>query len=128
MNALSPLKPIGSSWTEDYKTGIINMKNEKTKKYKSEKLLYPTALDSIVAITNQGDNSKVKMPLVNPDENKLKKSTILYGIEDFSDIMEEFIDIGQQINMETFTYGHLNPIWIILFFLISVWIIYFLAK
>ena len=125
MNTQSIL-PNNSQWVEAYPTGYINIQSDKLKDFKPEVLKYNYTIESTLDILKQGDNSKIDMPKLSSQEKKLKPTKAL-TYEGFS---------GENLNFpheETFFLptnmaSHMNPIWVIIAFLIAVWIIYFLAK
>jgi len=114
-----------SQWVEAYPSGYVNIQSKTIKNFKPDVLKYNYTMESSHAILKQGDNSKIEMPKLSSTEKKLKPTKAL-TYEGFAGELkiphEETFFLP--INMTS----HMNPIWVILAFLIAVWIIYFLAK
>ena len=123
--SLSPISTFPyPSWVEKYPMGKINMKTQETSKFKKDILEYTHATNIARKIIMDGNNSSVKETLVNNNLKKLPKTEVLY---------EEFRDNNTIIPTENFNLpinmeSHMNPIWVLIIFLIAIWIIYFIAN
>ena len=121
MNTQSTLTKT-SQWVENYPMGYINMK-KKVSGFKPSMLRHTGAMQSSKKILKQGDNTKTKEPRVS-DKEKIMKPTTALTYESFTnDIFpenEQFLSVNMS--------SHMNPIWVIIAFLLAIWIIYFLAK
>ena len=123
--SLSPISTFPyPSWVEKYPMGKINMKTQETSKFKKDILEYTHATNIARTIIMDGNNSSVKETLVNNNVKKLPKTEVLY---------EEFGDNNSNIPIENFDLlinmkSHMNPIWVLIIFLIAIWIIYFIAN
>ena len=113
MNGQSPLT-VSSSWTKNYLSGLINMKNESPTQFKKKVLKYKYALDSTEQIMNYGDNSMMKFQRLSEKEKKLKKTTPLF-FEDFT--MNNF-----------FLKGDNSSFYFIILFIIFLLIVIFLVS
>ena len=116
MNTQTPLTTI-SQWVENYPTGYINMKDRKKTTFKQTLLSHTASVNNSKEILKQGDNTKIKEISISNKEKVMKPTTAL-TYENFS--TENFYDINMS--------SHMNPIWVIVIFLLSIWIIYYLAK
>jgi len=115
-----------SQWVEAYPTGYINIQSDKLNDFKPDVLKYNYTIESTRAILKQGDNSKIDMPKLRSQEKKIKPTKAL-TYEGFSGDNLKFSN-EETFFLPTNMASHMNPIWIIISFLISFMIIYFLAK
>ena len=105
-------------WVENYPTGYINMKNQNITKFKPDILKYNYAAETTRQLIKSGNNLGIQIPSI---MTKKKFKTTALNFENFSqpgDFKERFI----------LPQSYVNPIWIIIIFLISIWVIYFLSK
>lgn len=103
--------PSNSQWVEHYHGSITP--DRKLSDFKPLKLETSYSIAESRKIIENGDN-------VEKDEN-IKKPTIALTYEDFTNnILKENLDPNMT--------SHMNPIWIIIIFLIAIYIIFFLAK
>lgn len=104
--------PSNSQWVEHY-PGIITS-DRKLSDFKPLMLETSYSITESRKIMENGDN-------VEKDEN-IKKPTIALTYEDFTNniLKENFLSPNMT--------SHMNPIWIIIIFLIAIYIIFFLAK
>ena len=126
MDTQSPLmKSSLPLWVESYPKGYINMKNEKISKFKPNILKYKYAMDTTKEILKRGDNSKIKMPHISRKETTLPQTKAIS--------YESFIVTNENIFPEEKFFlpnmaSHMQPIWVLIVFLLAIWIIYFVAK
>ena len=113
-------------WVESYPTGYINMKNQEVAKFKPDVLKYDYAAETTKKIIKSGNNLGIKIP--SPMTKRIIKTKPL-NYENFSNELDKINDIFVD-HKELFILprNHVNPIWIIISFLIFIWIIYFLSK
>lgn len=123
---IQPILTNNSQWVEAYPTGYINIHSNKLKDFKPDVLKYNYTIDSTHAILKQGDNSKIEMPQLSSQEKKLKPTKAL-TYEGFSG-NNLYFQHKETFSLPTNMVSHINPIWVIIAFLIAIWIIYFLAK
>ena len=124
MKSSSPLTTSSLPlWVESYPTGYIDMKTQNISTFKKDVLKYHEAISSAYEIINNGDNSKIKMPKISNKVKKLKAATILSQYEEFDNFIQE-----ESFLFNTNTYSHINPIWVLMAFLLMIWIIFLFAK
>jgi len=126
MNTQSPLtKSSLPLWVESYPKGYINMKTEKTSnKFKPNVLKYKYAMDSAKEILKQGDNSKIKMPRISSKETKMPTTKPL----SYENFVNNNVFPEEKFFLPTNMASHMEPIWVLIAFLLAIWIIYFVAK
>jgi hypothetical protein len=113
------------TWVEKYPMGKINMKTQETSKFKKDQLEYTHSTNIAHTIMKDGNNSSIKLPLISNQVKKLPKTEVLY--ENFTNNKKSYISsekFGLPLNMES----HINPVWVLIIFLIAIWIIYFIAN
>lgn len=110
-----------SQWVENYPTGYISMKDRKISKFKPALSKHASSMKNSKEILKQGDNTKTKELRVS-DKEKIMKPTKALTYENFGVYLEDeqFIPVNMS--------SHMDPIWVIVTFLLAIWIIYFLAK
>jgi len=103
--------PINSQWVENY-PGIITS-DRKLLDFEPLMLETTCSIKKSKKIMENGDN-------IEKDE-KIENPTVALTYEDFTNnILKE--------NLSPNMTSHMNPIWIIIIFLIAIYIIFFLAK
>jgi hypothetical protein len=124
MDTQSPLTQSSLPlWVESYPNGVINMKHQNISKFKPDVLKYKYSIESAKKILKQGDNSKTKMPRISSKQTTLKQTTPLsyesFAVNPYPE--ENFL-------LPTNMASHMDPIWVLIIFLLAIWIIYFIAK
>jgi hypothetical protein len=123
--SLSPISTFPyPTWVEKYPMGKINMKTQEPSKFKKDILEYTHATNVARTIIADGNNSSIKGMSINNKVKKLPKTEVLY---------EQFTGNKNNIPIEKFILSpnmqsHMNPIWVLIIFLIAIWIIYFIAN
>ena len=103
--------PSNSQWVENY-PGIITS-DRKLLDFEPLMLETSYSIEKSRKIMENGDNIE--------KDNNIKKQTVALTYEDFTNnILKE--------NLSPNMTSHMNPIWIIIIFLIAIYIIFFLAK
>ena len=108
-----------SQWVENYPTGYIT-KKKKVSTFIPSMLKHTESIQSSMEILKKGDNTKTKEPGVS---DKVMKPITALTYESFT---HNFLE-GEQffpVNMSS----HMDPIWVIIAFLLAIWIIYFIDK
>lgn len=104
--------PSNSEWVENY-PGIITS-DRKLLDFEPLMLETTYSIKKSRKIMENGDNIE--------KDNNIKKPTVALTCEDFTNniLKENFLSPNMT--------SHMNPIWIIIIFLIAIYIIFFLAK
>lgn len=104
--------PSNSEWVENY-PGIITS-DRKLLDFEPLMLETTYSIKKSRKIMENGDNIE--------KDNNIKKPTVALTYEDFTNniLKENFLSPNMT--------SHMNPIWIIIIFLIAIYIIFFLAK
>lgn len=112
--------PSNSEWVENY-PGIITS-DRKLLDFEPLMLETTYSIKKSRKIMENGDNIEKDNNIKKPTVALIKKPTVALTYEDFTNniLKENFLSPNMT--------SHMNPIWIIIIFLIAIYIIFFLAK
>ena len=112
-------------WVKKYPMGKINMKTQETSKFKKDQLEYTHATNIVRTIMTDGNNSSINPPAISNKVKKLPKTEVLY--EQFISNKKSYTP-NERFDLPPNMESHMNPVWVLIIFLIAIWIIYFIAN
>jgi len=104
-------------WVESYPMGYINMKDQGISKFKPHLLKYDYATETTRQIIKNGNNSNITIPSFTT--KKIVKTTPL-NFENFT--------LENQFSENFLMQSHMDPIWVIVTFLISFLILFYSTR